>query len=453
MRLAFATGCFLTLIIACSTEPRSEGGPPSATDTDEPTPTEDTDAGQSETPVPAKPLEWPNQESFATSDPWIAEHHDAITKMRPRVLAINFDNDAKTRENFKTHVNQLIAAIKEGSRYHGYGDPAAPAFLEYEVAQWIDLADATPPANWTHKYSTAVPVNCSSTAFYNFDYAALFNETFAKHFGAPLCDLFAKGDVHEVWIHMNGDPDPYTCADGKTVSTVGLAEILEAKPVYDGSGVKKTPTEWRPCAGNGCLEEREATAFEACGRTVRVLYINSTRGPGCALHSAGHGYEWMAGSGAVPELSPRFASFANLDLDKKYGLPFRDWYVCDAPDCLTFEGNNTLEWKARNKTGTIEKYDQACGNVHFAPNSRAHYDENESEVLSSCEHYGMKDGPNGADAQEPFSRAKYAAYETLAPDCGGAWQVYWRQSFPGFGNKATDAKGKPLRNWWPYIFY
>jgi len=447
---AFVSLVSLGLLFACATEPTKPSGSTTPSPSDEPAPSE-VDAG-GETPSPKSGLEWPNTESFATSDPWIAQHHDALTKMRPRVLAINFDNDDKTRKNFKTHVNQLIAALAEGSRYHGYGDPAATPFLEYEVSKWIDLADATPPAGWTHKYSTAVPVNCASKAFYNFDYAALFNATFATHFGAPLCDLFAKGDVHEVWIHMNGDPDPITCEDG-TAANVGLAEILESKPVYDAKGVKKSPAEWRPCAGNGCLEQREASAFEACGRSVRVLYINSTRGPGCALHSAGHGYEWMAGSGAVPELTPRFHSFANLDLDKKHGLPFADWYACDAPDCISFDGNNALTWKARNKTGTIAKYDQACGNVHFAPNSRAHYDENDTEVLSSCEHYGMKDGANGADAQEPFSRAKYARYEKLAPDCGGAWQVYWRQSFPGLGNKATDAKGKPLRNWWPYLFY
>jgi len=411
----------------------------------------------------ASGLEWPNAESAATSDAWIAEHHDAITRMRPRVLAINFDNDDKTRSNFQAHVDALAAAIAEGSRYHGYTDPSAPPFVTYEVAKWVDLADATPPAGWKHKYSSAVPVKCDSSAFYNFDYAALFSPAFAERYDIadpndpqkklPLCDLFERGMVHEVWIHMNGDPDPYTCADGKTVDTVGLAEILEAKPAYDAKGRKKTPTQWRPCAGNGCLGFEDTKAFTACGRTVRVLYINSTRGPGCALHSAGHGYEWMAGSGAVPEIGPRFAAFANQDLDTKHKLPFADWYACDGPDCITWTGDNALTWKTKNKSGTIEKYDQACGNVHFAPNARAHYDENDTSVLSSCEHFGMKDGPNGRDVQEPFSRAKVQRYEKLAPDCGGAWQVYWRQSFPGLANKATDAAGKPQRNWWPYLFY
>lgn len=433
---------------ACSSEmtqrdevmPENRGGPPDTSDAGVAAP----DGGGA---MPA--LEWPNAESKATSDAWLVEHHDALTKMRPRVLAINLDNDPKTRSNFENHVKQLIAAIAEGSRYRGYVDAEAKPFLEYEVARWIDLADATPPEGWTHKWSTKVPIACvRDNAWYTADYSRLFDPAWA---GVDLCDAFAKGDVHEVWLHMNGDPDEYTCPDGSKVQP-GFAEILESKPIRDPRGVAK-PGMFEKCAGNGCLGDRDFAAFKACGRTVRVLYINSTRGPGCALHSAGHGYEWMARSRAVPELEPRFSKFANFDLEEKHATPFTDWYACDNPECLTFTGPNALTWKVGSQTGTIAKYDQACGNVHFAPNSRAHYDENDVEVLSACEHFGLKDGPGGSDAQEPFSRKKYARYEKLAPDCGGAWQIYWRQSFPGLANAATDAKGKPMRNWWPYLFY
>ena len=33
---------------------------------------------------------WPNNVSRANSDPWIAEHHDSIRQIRPRVLVVNF---------------------------------------------------------------------------------------------------------------------------------------------------------------------------------------------------------------------------------------------------------------------------------------------------------------------------------------------------------------------------
>ena len=32
---------------------------------------------------------WPNRVSRANSDPWLAEHHDSIRRMNPRVMLIN----------------------------------------------------------------------------------------------------------------------------------------------------------------------------------------------------------------------------------------------------------------------------------------------------------------------------------------------------------------------------
>jgi hypothetical protein len=49
---------------------------------------------------------WPNKASFANSDPWIAEHHDSIRQMRPRVLVINFSN-----EHSMAHVEKLVGSI------------------------------------------------------------------------------------------------------------------------------------------------------------------------------------------------------------------------------------------------------------------------------------------------------------------------------------------------------
>lgn len=414
------------------------------TPTPTPTPTPSTDAPE--------PTVWPNAKSKATSDPWLVANHDRLTEMHPKVLTINFDNDAASKARWKTRVGEVIAGLAEGSRYHGYQDPEAKAFLHYEVAKWVDLSDETPVPGWTHKVSTKYPVSCRGDAFYKFDYAALFTRPdITDALGAPLCDLFERGDVHEVWLYANGDPERYECPDGRVLGDMGAAEILESKPVYDAQG--KTTGRFQKCAGNGCLGDRDFEAFQACGRTVRVLYINSTRGPGCAIHSAGHGYEWMAKSGAVPEITPRFKDFAGFDLDRRYGLPFRDWYACDHDDCRTFDGPNALTWKVGQKTGRLDPLDQTCGNVHFAPNARIDYDENATEVLTTCAHYGLHDGAGGRDEAEIFSKATYARYQSLAPDCGGAWQVYWRQSFPGLGNHATDADGAPLRNWWPYLFY
>src|SRR5438045_957750 len=71
---------------------------------------------------------WPNQTSRANSDPWLAQHHDSIRRMEPRVLVLNFHNRSP-RAKLEKMVGDLIGALSEGSRYHGYADSNAPAFL------------------------------------------------------------------------------------------------------------------------------------------------------------------------------------------------------------------------------------------------------------------------------------------------------------------------------------
>jgi hypothetical protein len=44
-------------------------------------------------------------------------------------------------------------------------------------------------------------------------------------------------------------------------------------------------------------------------------------------------------------------------------------------------------------------------------------------------------------------------YRDLAPDYMGRWLVYWRQNMPGYRNKSRDKQGKPMKNWWPFLFY
>ena len=102
----------------------------------------------------------------------------------------------------------------------------------------------------------------------------------------------------------------------------------------------------------------------------------------------------------------------------------------------------------------ISQYDQGCGSVHFPPNARSNYDDqNPFGVLSTCEHFALHDGPGGADLTEVYTNAKAQLYNSLEGDCEGGWQVYWRQSFPGYRNPAIDSYGRPMKNWWVFEFY
>ncbi len=398
------------------------------------------------------PTEWPNLVSFANSDPWIAENHERIRLMRPRVLALQFDNRSSVVA-METLLGRIIDGFREGSRNHGYSDPDAPAFLEYEIVKSVELRDDPPPDDWTLQNSTLYPRETPQEGSWGFDYEALFSEEFADHYGFPdpeqaganldLCELLDRGIVHEVWIHASAD-----------VEDASAAEVLELKPFYDEERRRKDPVDLGGCAGNGCWD-RDDEVPEHCTRSVRIGFVNATRGPGCYLHSAGHGFEWTANVGRnVPYLTREFDSFADFDLDERFGLPFDSWYACSTPDCLTFPGESTVDYVTDAATGTLDPYVPRCGNVHLAPNSRGHYDDRSPATVSStCEGFRQGGGPGGDDVARPFATDLFLPYEDLAPDCGGAWQVWWRQSFPGLENAARDLDGAPMLNWWPFLFY
>ena len=392
----------------------------------------------------AGPVEWPNQESLANSDPWLAEHHREIRVMRPRILALNFVN-ARGNDEMIADMEEIIAGIREGSRYRGYEDAAAPAFLEYEIAYAIDLRDATPPPSWPFNNSTLYPREDPADEYWGFDYERLFSEEFAGHYGFDLCDAVDTGLVHEVWVY--GDAD---------VPDVGAAEVLEMKPRYDYQG-NRLDGEMDWCAGNGCfdVEDREGIPSR-CTRSLRIGWVNNTRGPGCFLESLGHGFEWTGNGDSLPYLKAHFAHFGDFDLDVRFGLPFSSWYRCSIPDCLTWLDETTVQYDTgyAGEQGIIFNYVPTCGNAHFAPNSRQHYDDQSAfAVQSTCKHFGLGDGPGGADASEQFRTSDFSFYNVMAPDCSGGWKIWWRQNYPGLDNPVLDTDGQPMKNWWPFLFY
>lgn len=74
-------------------------------------------------------------------------------------------------------------------------------------------------------------------------------------------------------------------------------------------------------------------------------------------------------------------------------------------------------------------------------------------VLSSMEHYRLRDGPKKKDLAEEWKMERFYRYNDLAPDGMGPWLVYWRQCMPGLDNKCLDDERKPMKNWWIFLFY
>jgi hypothetical protein len=357
---------------------------------------------------------WPNAESAANSDPWLVAHHDALTLMRPRVLGVNFVHGL-SEAHARGHLEALSAALRESSRWMGHRDPAAPAFLEYEL---VGVEDLTEPAGRVDRNSARFPRAADGVGL---DYAALYDLL-------PLADLVERGEINEVWL----------LADHTERSAPW--ETVEVKQAYDAA---LRPAGVAFDAGNSGPH-----SAPWIGRSLRILFVNFARGTGCAMESLGHSLERMATCGALPYYERYFREFAMLDLDRRYGLPFESLYL-KGPHPVDYPTPTTLRYRAGWRRRTVEDYVPAGGNVHFMPNGRFDYDlDNPDPVLSTIESWRAPD-----EQPRPWSPAVLDRYRDLAPDCMGRWVVYWRQSMPGLGNTARDDDGRPMKNWWPFLFY
>ena len=390
---------------------------------------------------PTDPAIWPNQASRANSDQWLAQHHDSIRRMEPRVLVINFHNKTP-RTKLEMQVSDLITALGEASRYHGYSDSNAPVFLNYRVFKFVDLRDENSP----QRNSEKVPFKPGKTNGFNIDYNQFFSAEFANYYAVPdplepgrflrLDELVAAGYVHEVWF----------LAD--QVKGFGAFEVVEEKPLYDES-FKQVDKRFVQ-AGNGGDREQKWT-----GRSLRIGFINVTRGVGCFMESLSHGMEGTSTSKAIPYFTKYFGEYAGYDLRNRWNVPFSTLYE------LPYNGKK-VEYPAADRAVilwgkteiSLTNYFVTGGNAHWPPNARGHYDlDNKAAVLSTIEDWRMGSGPGGTDLRKPFTNEAFNRYRKLAPDCMGAWLIYWRQNMPGLDNRQKDELGKPMKNWWPFLFY
>ena len=394
---------------------------------------------------PADSAVWPNQDSHANGDRWMIEHHGQIRRMNPRLLVLNFDNHAP-RERLERLVDKIIAGIAEGSRYHGYNDSNAPVFLQYQVFKFVDLRDTN--ATKSGLNSRLFPLKPGVTNTFNVDHNRFFSHEFARYYGVAnpqegesflrLDELVDLGYVHEVWLITNGDE-----------SRIKAFECVELKPRYN-ERFERVGDDYVQ-AGNGGDPDQKWT-----GRSLRLGFVNSTRGSGCFLESLSHSVEGISTSGAIPYFTRYFAEFAGYDLDTRWNLPFNSLYALAYEGrVVEFPDNHTAVIKAPNGDSiVVSNYFAIGGNAHWPPNARGHYDmDNTNAVLSTIEDWRIGSGPDGTDVKKPWTNAAFAKHRALAPDCMGAWLVYWRQNFPGLDNKQKDDHGNPMKNWWPFLFY
>jgi hypothetical protein len=395
---------------------------------------------------------WPNSVSHTNSDEWLRTHHQDINLLQPNVLVLVADNSADLSD-VKAFIQQVIYGVADGSRYHGYKDPKIPVQLMYQVKKIVDLRDHS-KTRWPKIW----PVTVKADGKPHFEYAGLYTSDMAKAIGFldpkdptrffDLRELFEKGIINEVWtVYPEIDHQPDN-------GIAGVFETTARVQVYGEDG-KPIPGKFDRCAGNGCITGK----FGKANVTMRFAELNISLGAGCFLHATGHGFDnglWRA----IPEFKRASQRFLNLSL-KQYGLPMDNLYdPCPLTpgQCWKYPNDHTIENApiVRNIPNfKYENWGQGCGSVHFPPNGRHHDDyDNSQKVLNSCENFGLHNGKNGEDARTEYNNGPIIQkYEQLWPQCGGGWQVYMRQNFPGYGNHATMDDGTSMKSWWPYLYY
>src|SRR4051812_46042281 len=304
--------------------------------------------------------------------------------MRPRVLVVNYVHGFRDPRGL---LDRLIAALRESSRWRGEGPP----FLEYEIAEIVDL---TEPRGALDRNSAQFPREPNGL---HLDYAAMYAQV----------GLAEREDINEVWLLADHTDRTWPW------------ETVEVKRSYVRPGFERY-------AGNS--GEHSAPWI---GRSLRILFVNFARGVGCAMESLGHSLERMATCGAIPYYERYFREYAGLDLDRRYGLPFESLYGQGRVD---YPSESTLQYGKGWRKHKLEPYIAAGGNVHFMPNGRFDYDlDGGRPVLSTIETWRQRD-----EQPAPWTPRVLEPYRELADDCMGRWVVYWRQRMPGLGNTALD---------------
>ena len=398
-----------------------------------------------DTDKPKEELVWPNKESRANSDDWLRLHHAEIRQMRPRILVLNFVNGLSEEEARKKS-EAVASVVRESSRYHGYASTKATPFLDPKIVKIVNLTDAValPDDQRKEGNSSLYPrPDDWKEGQINFRYNVLFGADFAERYGYEntkehgkflnLSELVAQGEVNEVWFLANQGSygAPFECT--------------ELKQAYNAAG-RKIEDKFVQ-AGNGGSEEQPHI-----GRSLRILFINSERGAGCAMESLGHAIEGTSNSEAIPYFTKYFREYAGFDLKTRYKLPFDSFYGRNGIE-FDYPTLGRLSYAVKGEVFGVGNYVPIGGNVHFTPSGRKDYDlDNKQEVFSTIEHYRLKDGEGGKDRAEKWTNAKFDRYRQTAPDCMGPWMVYWRQNMPGLDNKATDDTLRPMKNWWVFLY-
>ena len=141
---------------------------------------------------------WPNRNSSSNTDPYLRDNHNIISQLRPRVLVVSpLDANIYAFGDILAKAQNLAIGFAEGSRYHGYKNPDAPAFLRYIIDKVVMLNDKSSTSlSWGDLGELYNP-----QAFFSTSFADLIGYRSKNGLrNLTMCELFQQGAIHELWL-------------------------------------------------------------------------------------------------------------------------------------------------------------------------------------------------------------------------------------------------------------
>ncbi|MFH1427739.1 MAG: discoidin domain-containing protein [Patescibacteria group bacterium] len=297
------------------------------------------------------------------------------------------------RNRVSSHTQEVINALNEGSKYHGYKDASATAALNYSVYQSIEYTEAIPE---------------SATFSSRADYMQILNDL-------NICNYVDNLGIKQVWMwgyhHGNIAPEESSMAMG-TLSQ----NAWNMSQSYPNNKLKvKTGASWGNISNSGQTQD-----MPVCEHTY--VLINPVYSPSSsnAIHNHLHQFENTFAFAGGNDYC--LGGFVN-------------------GQCVNSSHTPNMFWdRFGGKWYNTEQGSWICGNAHFPPNVTADYNYNSTAtVLTSCPNWQ----PDGSGTKESISCNDW--------DCDTEdYYIWWMQNIPGKGNDLEFESNK-LKNWWDFI--
>ena len=352
------------------------------------------DAGRARLRRPARGR---RRRTARNSDPWLVSHRTVITEMRPRVLVLNFQNGVSADSARQTASGRSPPSPRARATT-ATPTPRAPPFLRYEIAKVVDLTDATPPPGWPNPSSTLLPT--APTGEFDLLGAVLVavrrSSTASpirrrRRASLSLCELFEQGLINEVWI-QDGEAGRAPRA-AQPRAQAELRRHRDRRPRQLRAQRRRRRHAWTTSSAASPSASRTSTPRAGPAAISRCAAGRSNR---CGRRCR--------------RCAPTRCAFLNRDFDTRFGVRFDGWAdICDqaGTHCVDYPTPTSARgtyadgtpWSIIAVPAGVRQHDVSAQRDRGAATSTTH-----DAVDSRCEHFGLRDGPDGNDAYEPYTR-------------------------------------------------